>query len=82
MERNEILAKLQDIIRETVDDEDVVITDDTVASDVDGWDSLAQVMIVGEIRNEFGVKLTSTEIATMDNVGALVEAITRKVYNR
>ena len=79
MEKNEILAKLQDIIRETVDDEDVVITMDTVASDVDGWDSLAQVMIVGEIRNEFGVKLTSTEIATLENVGAMVDSIIDKL---
>lgn len=79
MEKNEILAKLQDIIRETVDDEEVVITMDTVASDVDGWDSLAQVMIVGEIRNEFGVKLTSTEIATLENVGAMVDSIIDKL---
>lgn len=79
MEKNEILAKLQDIIRETVDNEEVVITIDTVASDVDGWDSLAQVMIVGEIRNEFGVKLTSTEIATIANVGVLVDAIADKM---
>lgn len=41
MESKEILSKLQDIIRETVDNEDVVITMETVASDVDGWDSLA-----------------------------------------
>lgn len=79
MEKNEILAKLQDIIRETVDDEDVVITMETVASDVDGWDSLVQVMIVGEIRNVFGVKLTSTEIATLENVGSMVEAIAAKI---
>lgn len=79
MEKSEILAKLQDIIRETVDDEDVVITDGTVATDVDGWDSLAQVMIVGEIRNEFGVKLTSTEIVALNNVGALVETIANKL---
>ena len=79
MEKNEILAKLQDIIRETVDDEDVVITMETVASDVDGWDSLVQVMIVGEIRNAFGVKLSSTEIATLENVGSMVEAIAAKI---
>lgn len=78
MEKNEILAKLQDIIRETVDDEEVVITNETIASDVDGWDSLAQVIIVGEIRNEFGVKLTSSQIATLENVGAMVEAIYEK----
>lgn len=79
MEKNEILAKLQNIIRETVDDEDVVITMETVASDVDGWDSLAQVMIVGEIRNEFGVRLTSTEVSSLENVGSLVNAISSKL---
>lgn len=79
MEKNEILAKLQNIIRETVDDEDVVITMETVASDIDGWDSLAQVMIVGEIRNEFGVKLTSTEVSSLENVGSLVNAIAVKL---
>lgn len=79
MESKEILSKLQDIIRETVDNEDVVITMETVASDVDGWDSLAQVMIVGEIRNEFGVRLTSTEVSSLENVGSLVNAISSKL---
>lgn len=79
MDNNEILAKLQDIIRETVDNEDIEITNATVAIDIDGWDSLAQVMIVGEIRNEFGVKLTSTEVASLGNVGAMVAAIAKKL---
>ena len=79
MDNNEILAKLQDIIRETVDNEDIEITNATVATDIDGWDSLAQVMIVGEIRNEFGVKLTSTEVASRGNVGAMVAAIAKKL---
>lgn len=79
MKKNEILAKLQDIIRETVDNEDIEITNATVATDVDGWDSLAQVMIVGEIRNEFGVKLTSTEDTSLENVGAMVEAIASRL---
>ena len=43
------------------------------------WDSLAQVMIVGEIRNEFGVKLTSTEVTSLENVGAMVEAIASRL---
>ena len=79
MKKNEILAKLQDIIRETVDNEDIEITNATVATDVDGWDSLAQVMIVGEIRYEFGVKLTSTEVTSLENVGAMVEAIASRL---
>jgi len=37
------------------------------------------VMIVGEIRNEFGVKLTSTEVTSLGNVGAMVAAIAKKL---
>lgn len=79
MERKELLAKLQDIIREAVDNEEVEINDETVASDVDGWDSLAQVLIVGELQNELNVKFTSSEINGFANVGELVNAIMAKL---
>lgn len=79
MERKEIMDKLQDIVREAVDNEELVLTDATVATDVEGWDSLAQVLIVGELQNELGVKFTSSEINGLANVGALVDAIVSKL---
>lgn len=79
MERSEILVKLQDIIRGVVDNDDIVIEERTVAQDVEGWDSLAQVLIIGEIQNEFSVKLTSTEIHDLANVGALADVIIAKM---
>ena len=79
MERTEILNKLQEIIREAVDNDEVVISNDTVATDVDGWDSLAQVLIVGELQNELGVKFTSTEVNSFENVGEFVDAIVTKL---
>lgn len=78
MNRNEMMAKLQDIIREAVDDEDVVINDTTVASDVEGWDSLAQVLIIGSIQKELGMKFTSTEVSKLSNVGEFVDAMMSK----
>jgi len=79
MDRKEIFSKLQDIICDAVDNEDITITDETVASDIDGWDSLAQVLIVGELQNEMGVRLTATEVNNCVNVGALVDAIIAKM---
>ena len=79
MERLEIMEKLHEIIRGVVDDDEVVINNKTVATDVDGWDSIAQVLIVGEIQNEFGVKFTSSEISEVANVGELVDAIVSKL---
>ena len=79
MNKNDILAKLQDIIREVVDDEYVVITEVTTANDVDGWDSLNHVMIIAEIQNEFRVKFSSTELGSLKNVGAIVDVIVNKI---
>ena len=78
MDRKEIMNSLQEIVRETVDNEELILHDDTVASDVEGWDSLAQVIIVGEIQNTFGVKFSSLEMSRFDNVGQLVDAIMTK----
>ena len=79
MKREDVLTRLQDIIREAVDNEEVIVNNDTVATDVDGWDSLTQVLIVGELQNAFGVKFTSIEISSFANVGALVDAILLKL---
>ena len=79
MERNEIMGKLRNIISEATDNEELVISDSTVAADVNGWDSLAQVLIVGELQNELGVKFTSSEINAYANVGELVNAILEKL---
>lgn len=79
MEKSQIIEKLQDIIREAVDDDEVIISDTTVAEEVDGWDSLAQVMIIGQLQNELGVKFTSAEVNGFSNVGELVDAIMSKL---
>ena len=78
MNRNEMLEKLQAIIREAVDDDEVVINDSTIASDVDGWDSLAQVLIIGAIQNELGMKFTATEVSKLANVGEFVDDMMAK----
>ncbi len=79
MERNDVLVKLQEIIGSAVDDEDIVLNDNTVATDIEGWDSIAQVLIMGEIQNELGVKFTSSEINNLANVGELVDSIISKL---
>lgn len=79
MERNEILKRLQEIIRGAVDDEEVEINENTVAADVAGWDSLSQVLIVGQLQNDMGVRLSSVEVTACANVGEFVDLIIKKM---
>ena len=79
MERNEILKRVEEIFREELEQEDLVLTDETTADDVDGWDSLSHVQLVAAIEEAFGIEFKSREILSWDNVGDLIDSIEKKV---
>ena len=78
MERTEILKKVQDVFREELELDDLVLTDETTADDVEEWDSLSHVQLVVALEKTFGIKFTSREILSWDNVGDLIDCIGKK----
>ncbi len=79
MERTEILNRIQDVFREELEVDDLVLTDETTADDVEEWDSLSHVQLVVAIEKAFNIKFTSREILSWDNVGDLVDCVSKKV---
>ena len=79
MERNEIFKRVEEIFREELEQEDLVLTDETTADDVDGWDSLSHVQLVAAMEEAFGIEFKSREILSWDNVGDLIDSIEKKV---
>ena len=79
MERDDILAKVQEVFQDELEVEDLVLTDETTADDVEEWDSLSHVQLVVALEKAFGIKFTSREILSWDNVGDLVDCISKKV---
>lgn len=79
MKRDDILAKVQEVFRDELEVEDLVLTDETTADDVEEWDSLSHVQLVVALEKAFGIKFTSREILSWDNVGDLVDCISKKV---
>ncbi|CAN5249338.1 hypothetical protein BH09PSE2_BH09PSE2_02170 [soil metagenome] len=77
MDRTAILASIQEIVRETLDDDDVVLTETTKASDVSGWDSMNQLRIVMAVEKKYGVQFEVEEIESLADVGALVGLVER-----
>lgn len=69
------LDRIQDVVRDELDDDAIVLTSDTKASDVDGWDSLAHVRIVIAIESEFGLRFDTSDITSLKNVGDLVRLV-------
>ena len=75
MERQEVLDRVQEVFRDVLDDEEIVLTDQTTADDVDDWDSLSHIQLIVAVEKAFHIKFTSKEILSWKNVGELVDSI-------
>ncbi len=79
MTTDEIREQLTELLQDLLDRDDLAITRETTAKDVEGWDSLAHVRIVVAVEQKFGIRFTTTEMTDLPNVGAMIDAIARKI---
>jgi acyl carrier protein len=77
LSREEILHTLSGVFEEVLG-RPVELTETTTAADVDGWDSVAQVMLVVASEEEFDVRFESAELADAQNVGDFITLVERK----
>lgn len=75
MERTEILAKVQEIFRDVLDNEDIVLTNETTADDIEEYDSLSHIQLIVAIEKKFNIKFSAIDIIAWDNVGELIDCI-------
>lgn len=75
MSREEVFEKVVEIICDVFDDDSLKITDETVAKDVEGWDSLNHLQLINEIEDEFDITFTMGEVQGFSNVGELIDSV-------
>lgn len=78
MERNKILLKVQELLSEIIDNENLLLSETSTPVDVEDWDSLAHFQLVMEIQNEYGIRIGAAEIQKWKNVGDIVSTIVEK----
>lgn len=74
MTNQAIIEKLNEIFTD-VFDEDITVTPETTAADIEGWDSLTHITLISEVEDAFGIKFSMKQILGMQNVGEMVEII-------
>lgn len=74
-----VFEEIKEIMIDIFDDEDLRITMETNADDIEEWDSLAQMNIMVSVSKHFKVKFSVEEIANLHNVGDLVKAVRAKL---
>ncbi len=79
MENAQILEVLTGIFRDKLDNEKIILTPETTAKDVKGWDSLTHIQLVVAIEKKFKIRFASSEIANFKNIGDLVSTVVKKL---
>ena len=75
MTREELYQRLYAVFRDILDDESIELHDDTVADDVEGWDSFEHINLIVGVEEEFGFKIPMGKVVSMKNVGEMVDII-------
>ncbi len=79
MNREEIYERLNEVFADVFDDDSIILSDETTAADIDGWDSLRHITLLAAIEDEFEIEFTMGATVKMKNVGEMVDYIEDEV---
>ncbi len=75
MIESQIYTRLTELFEDVFDEDSIKLTPDLSAKDVDGWDSLTHIRLMLTVEGAFKIKLSTSEIGKLQNVGDLVALI-------
>ncbi len=73
-----VLDQLLPIFQDVFDRDDIELTPELSAADVEEWDSLSNIRLFVAIEQAFGVHFSSDEITSLDNVGEMADLLRTK----
>jgi len=75
MNTDDTLSRLNTLVADLLELDDLRLTPEMTAQDVPGWDSLAHVRIVVAAEQAFRVRFSTGEITSLKTIGDLVNLI-------
>lgn len=78
MNREQIKAKLTEIFQDVFDDDTITLTDATCADDIEDWDSLEHINLIGAVERAFKMRFTVREVSGMKNVGEMMDILVER----
>lgn len=67
------------VFRDILDNEGIVLTEETTAKEVAEWDSLTHIQLVVAVEKAFAIRFTAREIRRWNKVGEMIDSIGAKV---
>lgn len=80
MTESEVWQRLTSVFQDVFEDDEITLSPETTAEDIEDWDSLTNIQLLIAIEKAFsGLEFSTGEVANLQNVGDLVSAITKRV---
>lgn len=77
--RVSVLEGVAQVIRTMFKTPNVIVTRETTADQVPGWDSLSHAVLLMQVERAFGIRLEPADVVCLENVGELVDMVAAKV---
>jgi len=71
--------EIQEIFRDILGEDELVITRESNASNVPDWDSLTHTMLVTAIEKKYKIRFHLGELQGMKNVGDMLDLLRKKL---
>jgi acyl carrier protein len=79
MTKEEVLSQVNAIFKDVLENDKLVIKEETTGDDVEEWDSLTHLQLVIAIEKHFKIRFTASEIINFANVGEMCNGILAKL---
>ncbi|MBQ9899423.1 MAG: acyl carrier protein [Ruminococcus sp.] len=75
MDKQNVLPRLTQVFRDVFGDDSIVISDSTTSADIEDWDSIEHINLIGAVEDEFSMSFKMREVSGMKNVGEMIALI-------
>jgi acyl carrier protein len=74
-----VLDRLNRVFRDVLENDSIELAPNTTAADIEEWDSLSHVQIILAVEQEFKLRLNAGDLSGLENVGAFMALLERKL---
>ena len=72
-----ITEKIYNIFYDEFEDSSLVLSAKTNADDIEDWDSLANINLLIAMENEFEIKFNMSDIQSLQDLGGMIDLVTK-----
>ena len=73
-----MLEEIQNIFRDVLENDEIIVNNNTTADDIEEWDSLNHLNLVMALGEEFNISLEFEEVLSIEKIGDIYPLIEKR----